>query len=51
MLPMKEYLRKAGTVGLLLPNLEARLVVDDTRDAEEGEPGEFWLRGPTVFKV
>ncbi|EKM53455.1 uncharacterized protein PHACADRAFT_197887 [Phanerochaete carnosa HHB-10118-sp] len=44
------YLRKAGSVGSLLPNLEARLVVDDTRDAAEGEAGELWVRGPTVFK-
>lgn len=39
-------------MGPLLPNLEARLVIDDgARDAEEGEPGEFWIRGPTIFKV
>jgi len=37
----------------MLPNLEARLVVDEEGavDAEEGQPGELWLRGPTVMKV
>lgn len=50
-LPSKEYLVKAGSVGLLLPNMEARIVVDDVKDADEGEPGELWLRGPTIFKV
>ncbi|XP_006461225.1 acyl-CoA synthetase [Agaricus bisporus var. bisporus H97] len=43
---------KNGSIGLLLPNLEARLVVDDNGeiDAEEGKPGELWLRGPSVMK-
>jgi len=46
--------RKLGTVGVLLPNLEARLVVDGDGDglidAEEGQPGEIWVRGPSVMK-
>jgi len=41
-------------VGLLLPNLEARLVIDGEGDgnvdAKVGEPGELWIRGPTVMK-
>jgi hypothetical protein len=54
-------LRKIGSTGVLLPNLEARLVRDDTssvdgRNAEDedvkpGEPGELWIRGPSVMKV
>ena len=40
-----------GSVGLLFPNLEARLVNDDVDEAKEGEPGELWVRGPTVMKV
>jgi len=42
-----------GSIGPLLPNLEARLVVDEDGliDAKEGEPGELWIRGPTVMKV
>jgi hypothetical protein len=38
--------------------MEARLVIEPdsaaegpARDAEEGEPGEFWLRGPNIMKV
>ncbi|EIN06725.1 acetyl-CoA synthetase-like protein [Punctularia strigosozonata HHB-11173 SS5] len=46
----KEALRKVGSIGQLLPNLEARLVNDDGEDAEEGERGELWTRGPTVMK-
>jgi acyl-CoA synthetase (AMP-forming)/AMP-acid ligase II len=45
-------LRKLGSVGLLLPNLEARLVLDTDglADAKEGESGELWIRGPSVMK-
>ena len=43
--------RKLGSVGLLFPNLEARLVNDDAYEAKEGEPGELWVRGPTIMKV
>lgn len=44
---------KIGSIGLLLPNLEARLVVDSDGeiDAEDGQPGELWIRGPNVMKV
>ncbi|KAJ7099957.1 AMP binding protein [Mycena belliarum] len=51
-LPFSVADRKVGSVGELLPNLEARLVEDDEGkvDAEEGEPGELWLRGKTVMK-
>lgn len=44
-----------GSIGVLLPNLEARLIVDGDGNGEidtaEGQPGEIWLRGPTVMKV
>ncbi|KAH8113275.1 AMP binding protein [Phellopilus nigrolimitatus] len=49
-LPEKDAERRAGSIGMLLPNLEARLVTDDGVDAKDGEPGELWLRGPTVMK-
>ncbi|KAF8178582.1 AMP binding protein [Mycena galopus ATCC 62051] len=44
--------RKVGSIGTLLPNLEARLVDDDEGkvDAAEGQPGELWIRGKTVMK-
>jgi acyl-CoA synthetase (AMP-forming)/AMP-acid ligase II len=49
--PEEAALRKVGTIGVLLPNLEARLVLEDGSDAKEGEPGELWIRGPTIMKV
>jgi 4-coumarate--CoA ligase len=50
--PEKDH-EKVGCVGILLPNLEARLVEDDDGelDAPEGRPGELWVRGPTIMKV
>ncbi|KAK7045638.1 hypothetical protein VNI00_007471 [Paramarasmius palmivorus] len=54
LLPVADGVRKVGSVGILLSNLEARLVADDEGDApvdaEEGQPGELWIRGPTVMK-
>lgn len=40
-----------GTVGMLAPNMEARLVDPGTlADVTElGQPGELWLRGPNVM--
>lgn len=52
--PRAEGGRKVGSIGPLVPNLQARLVVDGDGDgnidAEEGQPGELWIRGPTVMK-
>ncbi|KAF8578939.1 AMP binding protein [Ramaria rubella] len=39
-----------STVGLLVTNMEARLVDDDGEDVPECTPGELWLRGPNVMK-
>ena len=58
-LPVQDWLRKVGATGVLLPNLEARLIRDDTdsadgknpEDVKPGEPGELWIRGPSVMKV
>src|SRR5690606_22654767 len=43
--------RKAGTVGLPLPNTEVRIVDPDepTVDRPLGEPGEIVVRGPQVM--
>ncbi|KAK1232165.1 hypothetical protein PQX77_004713 [Marasmius sp. AFHP31] len=55
LLPANDDVRKIGSIGTLLPNLEARLVADDEGDhiidAAEGQPGELWVRGPTIMKV
>jgi acyl-CoA synthetase (AMP-forming)/AMP-acid ligase II len=60
-MPMEHANReeKSGSIGILLANLESRLV--DTivtadgkeieEDVEAGKPGELWLRGPTIMKV
>jgi long-chain acyl-CoA synthetase len=40
---------KPGSIGLPLQDVEVRLVDDDGEDAEEGDPGEIWVRGPNVF--
>lgn len=53
LLPPEDCLRKIGSIGVLLPNLEARLVANDDDniiDAAPGEPGELWVRGPIVMK-
>ena len=50
-LPAKDAIRKIGSIGPLMPNLEARLVIEDTDDAKEGEAGELWIRGATIMKV
>jgi long-chain acyl-CoA synthetase len=41
---------RPGSVGLPLPGIELRLVDDDGRDVEPGDPGEVWVRGPNVFQ-
>ncbi|KAJ7076852.1 AMP binding protein [Mycena belliarum] len=52
MLPLADAARKMGSIGILLPNLQARLVEDDdgNLDAGPGQPGELWVRGKTVMK-
>ncbi len=38
-----------GSVGRPLPGVELRVVDGDGEDAEAGDPGEVWVRGPNVF--
>ena len=38
-----------GSIGLPLPGLEVRIVDEEGRDIEEGDPGEIVVRGPNVF--
>ncbi|CAO1622123.1 unnamed protein product [Sympodiomycopsis kandeliae] len=39
-----------GTVGYIIPNVEARLVDDEDRDVKIGERGEILLKGPNITK-
>ena len=43
-------LPKAGSVGRPLPGLDVRLADEDGTDVDEGDPGEVWVRGPSVFR-
>jgi fatty-acyl-CoA synthase len=45
---VEESVRKAGTIGRPMMFTDARVVVDEGRDASPGEVGELWLRGPHV---
>lgn len=43
--------RRAGSIGLPLPDVEARVVDYETlEDKPVGEPGELWVRGPQVMQ-
>ncbi|KAK2026948.1 AMP-binding enzyme [Colletotrichum zoysiae] len=39
-----------GSVAMIVANCEARLVDDEGRDVEVGQPGEMWCRGPIITK-
>ena len=41
-------LAKAGSCGLPFLTVEARIVDDDGTDVAVGQPGELWVRGPSV---
>jgi malonyl-CoA/methylmalonyl-CoA synthetase len=43
-------LRKAGTVGLPLPDVDIRIAGEDGRAVAHGEVGMIQIRGPNVFK-
>ncbi len=41
--------KKPGSIGLPLPNLDARIVDPETfKDVKPGQTGEFWLKGPAI---
>ncbi len=39
----------AGSVGLPIPGMEIKIMADSGEEAEHGDPGEIWVRGPGVF--
>lgn len=41
---------RPGSVGRPLPGVEVRLVDEAGGDVDEGDPGELWVRGPSVFR-
>jgi len=41
--------RRPGTVGRPLDGVAARVVAADGRDVADGETGELWVKGPSVF--
>lgn len=44
------WAHKFGSVGKIIPKMQARIVADDGRDLGANEDGELWLKGPNVMK-
>lgn len=42
--------RRAGYIGKPLPGVQARLVDEQNKEVEAGQPGEIQIKGPSVFK-
>ncbi len=45
-----EGVRKVGSIGVPLPDVEARIFDDNDNELPVGEPGELVVRGPNVMK-
>jgi long-chain acyl-CoA synthetase len=41
---------RAGSVGLTVPGVEVKLVDDSGQVVDDGDPGEVWVRGASVFR-
>ncbi|CAO3689637.1 unnamed protein product [Rhizopus stolonifer] len=39
-----------GSIGLLMPNMLAKIVDENDNEVPQGERGELWLKGPNVMK-
>ena len=48
LLPDVEAVRRPGSVGRPAPYVDLRIVGPDGADVARGEPGEVWVRSPTV---
>ena len=44
-----DYFSHPGSVGRAVPTVEIRVVDEDGADAPAGEPGEIWVKGPTIM--
>jgi len=42
--------RRPGSCGRPLPGVDLRIVDEHGRDLAAGQPGEIWIRGPSVFE-
>lgn len=49
-LPLDMSKKKLGSIGLILPTLEARIIDAQGKDVPEFEAGEMALRGPTIMR-
>jgi fatty-acyl-CoA synthase len=47
---MHQLVDKAGSIGLPMLTVEARIVDDAGQDLPDGEVGELWLKGPSVTR-
>lgn len=43
------HAHKAGSVGRLVPGMQARVVDDAGNDVPDGQTGEIWVKGPMVM--
>ncbi len=50
MLDKEDAVRKAGSAGKPVLNMEMRVVGDDGADAPAGTIGELWVKGPNITK-
>jgi 4-coumarate--CoA ligase len=43
------WAKAMGSVGKLMPNMEAMIVGPDGKEVPDGREGELWLKGPNIF--
>lgn len=46
----KDWDKKIGSVGKLMPNQVAKYMSPEEKEVPVGETGELWIKGPNVFK-
>ncbi|RYD66138.1 MAG: hypothetical protein EOP58_06065 [Sphingomonadales bacterium] len=46
----QDYIDHPTSAGYILPTMEMRIVLPDGSDADEGQPGEVWLRSPSLMR-
>jgi 4-coumarate--CoA ligase len=44
----KDWKTHIGSIGKLIPNLEAMVVDEGGNEVEPGKDGELWMRGPNI---